>query len=449
MEREVTLNEMLEARENRVRVQKMLINQYGCPIISFTMNIPGPVKNSPLIKRGFGEGLCRIQLALQQAGLTVLGTSQIDEPTGPEAMYVVEGSATEVKALCMELEEQDSLGRLFDMDVIAPDGTKLGRSVERACIVCGQHGRGCASRRVHSLGDLRQATQAILKEHFRQSDRIQASTLVTRALLDEVCTTPKPGLVDRANNGSHADMDIFTFTSSAAALMPYWEDCVRIGQDTAREAPEKTFRFLRQRGKTAEREMYRATAGINTHKGAVFTLGILCGAVGRLWKAEAPCRTPEAIAAECARMYGPVYEADRQTAEVQARTAGERFWVQYGLPGIRGEMAEGLPSVIYTALPALRAELKAGNSRNDAGVVALLHLIALGKDTNMVARGGPELAEAAARQTADLLERNPCPDMADIEKLDQLFIRQNLSAGGCADLLAAAWFLYDWSGEPQ
>ena len=74
----------------------------------------------------------------------------------------------------------------------------------------------------------------------------------------------------------------------------------------------------------------------------------------------------------------------------------------------------------------------------------MLHLIAQGTDTNMISRGGPELARAAAKQRQTLLEQNPLPSLEEIAKLDQKFIRQNLSPGGCADLLAVAYFLRSW-----
>ena len=94
-----------------------------------------------------------------------------------------------------------------------------------------------------------------------------------RALLYEVCATPKPGLVDRHNCGSHRDMDIFTFVDSTAALAPYLEDAVRLGQESAALPPEETFRRLRHRGFLAERGMFRTTGGVNVHKGAIFSVG--------------------------------------------------------------------------------------------------------------------------------------------------------------------------------
>ena len=191
--------------------------------------------------------------------------------------------------------------------------------------------------------------------------------------------------------------------------------------------------------------MFAATAGVNTHKGAIFTLGTICGAVGRLWKAEAPCRDPEVILAECARMVSASVGEDFAALSKQnARTAGERAYLAQGLTGARGEAAQGFPGILNCALPALESALEAGRSMNDAGAIALLHLIARGTDTNMVARGGPERAKKAAEDCAQLLRRSPLPEMEEIARLDLEFIGENLSPGGCADLLAAAFFLNSW-----
>ena len=420
MEQEVTLMEMLEARE-----------KWGTPLISSTMNIPGPVKQSPLIARAYHAGVQQLRAALQAARIPLWETVQWSENTGMESIWATGGGARELKALCTSIEDGSPLGRLFDMDVLDAGGRKLGREEvgggPRNCIVCGAAGKGCASRRVHRVEQLQGAARRIMEEHFRIADREQAAALVTRALLDEVCVTPKPGLVDRANNGSHRDMDIFTFTA-------------------ARQRPEETFRLLREAGRQAERTMFTATEGVNTHKGAIFTLGTICGAVGRLWRAEQPCREPEAILEECARMVSSAVTADMAELEGRtARTAGERIYLERGLSGIRGEAAQGFPGVSRIALPALRQALAAGRSRNDAGAIALLHLIAQVADTNMAARGGAEGAKKGAENCARLLEGCPMPEMEEIAALDREFIRRNLSPGGCADLLSAALFLLDWS----
>lgn len=452
MEREVTLAEVLAAREVRVGWQNYLRKRYGSTVISFTLNIAGPVKDSPLSRRVFREGKKQLAAGLAAARLPVLECLEQEAVTGCEAQYAVEGTPWEVKALCASIENGSPLGRLFDMDVLDLDGRKLDREEvgggPRNCIVCGATGNGCASRRTHSAAEVQAAARHIMEAHFAAADREKISALVTKALLDEVCVTPKPGLVDRANNGSHRDMDIFTFTASAAALYPYWGNCFEIGRETAGQAPEDTFRVLKPAGQAAEQTMYAATGGVNTHKGAIFTLGLICGAAGRLWRAECPCRNPERILEESAAMAeGLVSEEFAALNSGTARTAGEKLYLKYGLDGARGEAARGFPGVLQTALPILKKAINTGRSRNDAGAIALLHLIPRGTDTNMVSRGGRDCAEAAKEQCARLLEREPFPALESIAELDQAFIRQNLSPGGCADLLAAALLLQSWEND--
>lgn len=195
--------------------------------------------------------------------------------------------------------------------------------------------------------------------------------------------------------------------------------------------------------------MLSATAGVNTHKGAIFTLGLLCGAVGRLWRPEAPCREPEALLAECAALASVSLEEDLAVlpAGEGTVTAGERLYRELGITGVRGEAARGLPGVRDAALPVLRLALASGRNRNDAGAAALIHLLARVEDTNMIARGGSRAARAAQAACAALLENNPLPGPEDIAALDREFIRGDLSPGGCADLLAAAFFLLSWEEE--
>lgn len=450
MERDVTLTEMLEAREARVRAQEALRARHGGTVVSFSMNIAGPRKDSLLIRRAFRTGQEQLEAGLRAARIPVLERCERLAFTGCEALYAVDGPAPVCKAACVSIEEATPLGRLFDMDVLDREGRGLDRAAAggspRSCIVCGAPGRGCASRRIHSVKALQDATRRIMENWFAGADQERISSLVTRALLDEVCTTPKPGLVDRSNSGSHKDMDLFTFTASAAALAPYWGTCFRIGRETAKLAPEETFASLRQAGRQAERTMFAATGGVNTHKGAIFTLGILCGGMGRLWRAEAPCRDPERILAECGAMTAGAMAADFAAMDPEtARTAGARLYLERGLTGVRGEAARGFPGLAGVALPSLRQALASGMDRNDAGVEVLLRLIARGTDTNMAARGGPERAEKAAADCARLLEQGV--SRKDVEALDWDFIRNRLSPGGCADLLAAAFFLESWEND--
>lgn len=449
--REVTLQEVLDARERRAEAQRQLLKQYARPLISFTMNIPGPVKDSPMIRRAFDEGLRMLDDALGEAGIACVSRQITHADTGNEFLCAVKASAAAVKEICTRIEDGSPLGRLFDMDVIGLDGQKLARKEERRCLVCGALGRGCASRRLHSLEELNAAVTRLLREGLLAADADSVDAMVTHALLEEVATTPKPGLVDRNNDGAHRDMTFLSFQMSASALRGYWKDCFLIGAKTAELPAREAFAEMRARGMEAERKMLAATRGVNTHKGAIFTLGTICGALGRLWQPEAPCTDHERLSKACAVLCADAVEADYSVLEKSraAHTAGERLYLQYGMRGIRGEVAAGLPAVLETGLPVLEACLDEGMSRNDAGVIALLYLIARGEDTNMIKRGGYALAREMSSSLRDELRRNPRPTMESVRQLDELFIRRNLSPGGCADLLAVSFFLHDWKNLNQ
>lgn len=444
--REVTLQEVLNARDHRAEAQRQLLEQYARPVLSFTMNIPGPVKNSPTIRRAFDEGLRMLDDALGEADFACTARQVTHDDTGNEFLCAVKAPAAAVKVICTRIEDETPMGRLFDMDVIGIDGQKLTRNEERSCLVCGAAGRGCASRRLHSMEELDAAVMGLLRNGLLAVDADRVDEMVTHALLEEVATTPKPGLVDRNNNGSHGDMTVMTFQTSALALRGYWKDCFLAGADTAELPAQEAFARMRRLGVEAERKMLAATRGINTHKGAIFTLGTICGALGRLWQPDAPCGDPGRIAEVCAALCSDAVEADFAVLEKggTAHTAGERLYLHSGLRGIRGEVAAGLPAVLETGLPILDACLDDGMSRNDAGVITLLYLIARGEDTNMIKRGGYALAEGMSAHLRDELRKTVLPTMDRVRQLDELFIRRNLSPGGCADLLAVSYFLHDW-----
>ena len=440
---EVTLDQVLEARERRAEAQRAMLTQTGAPVISFCMNIPGPVKNSPLIRRAFREGLSRLEDALAEQKKKVLHRALTDAVTGCEALLAVEGETKELKEICVDLEDEDDLGRLFDLDVVTA-GESLSREdlglPPRPCLICGAPGRGCASRRVHPVAELQAKTRALLTDYFWRKDRETMAAQAVRALLYEVCATPKPGLVDRANSGSHRDMDLFTFLDSAAALAPYFRQAAELGRSTREWAPAWAFSRLRRAGLAAERAMLSATGGVNTHKGAIFSLGTVCAAAGRMWTPERPWAGTEGILDMAARLCREAVAADFAAMDgLRPETAGARLYRETGCRGIRGELAAGLPSVREIGLPAMEAALAAGGSLEQAGLAALCALMARVEDTNLFARGGAAGQAWAAAQASQI--SGPIPDRTALEELDREMIRRNLSPGGCADLLAITYFL--------
>ena len=194
---EVSLEDVLRAREERVMHQQDMLKRHHRPLVCFTMNIAGPVKVNEETAYAFRVGSVRLLEGLKTMGFDVLEKQDISSAAGYGIILSVNAPSGAVKKLCVSLEELDPLGRLFDMDVIQENGEKLDRDHERCCLVCGQAGRGCASRRIHSVEQIQQVTWNLIRDHRTQAQSEQIARLAVQSLLDEVCVTPKPGLVDR------------------------------------------------------------------------------------------------------------------------------------------------------------------------------------------------------------------------------------------------------------
>jgi len=264
--------------------------------------------------------------------------------------------------------------------------------------------------------------------------------LAVRALITEVCTTPKPGLVDRANCGAHGDMDIFTFIDSAVTLYPYFRNVAMLSLNHS-GALGALLPILQPLGIQAEREMFHATKGVNTHKGAIFSLGIICAATAVLARPQAGGTL--SLPATCAT----IAKARSRDASESA-TGGEIAFAKYGIGGILEEAAAGFPAVFGTALPAIGSYIRRGASLQDAAVVALLRLIAIVDDTNIVTRCGINVLRDIQERVGERLAGfdDAFQYLRYAKELDEEFIGRNISPGGCADLLAAALFVHFVTG---
>lgn len=270
------------------------------------------------------------------------------------------------------------------------------------------------------------------------------------ALLYEVAATPKPGLVDRHNTGSHSDMDITLFQTSAMAIAPYFYRFVCYGMEHCGQGAETLLKESRAIGIDAERAMMKATGGVNTHKGAVFSLGILCMACGWL-KGNSNDINSDSLRRISASIAGPVLDDFQGVTKENASSYGQMLYAEYGITGVRGEAAEGFPIVFDTALPVMQDLRSRGYSLNDAGIICLVHIMAALTDTNVIHRSSYEEAEEIRLRMKELIE-TPLEDqdyVSVLEELDQEFISRNVSPGGCADLLALTYFLYSMQQQPD
>ncbi len=246
----------------------------------------------------------------------------------------------------------------------------------------------------------------------------------TTALLDELATTPKPGLVDLEHRGAHRDLCLDRLETSARALEPVFDEIVACARDAS---PSLALREeIGHLGRVGERAMLRASGGSNTHRGALWSLGLLVAATAAAGSSDA-----HAIAARVAT-FARLPDRFRGEATSNGRGVARRF----GTRGARGEAESGLPHVVEIAMPLLRA----GAPRADV----LLALLGRVDDTCILHRSGAvtlALAKRGARRALALGGTRSTAGLHATRRLDTFLVAHNASPGGCADLLAAACFL--------
>lgn len=282
----------------------------------------------------------------------------------------------------------------------------------------------------------------VRRQAVRQAYCRTMAQLAVKALLYEVCIAPKPGLVDRYNNGSHQDMNLYTFLDSACALAGYFEDITAEGMRLRSLSPGQLLPHLQQVGLLAERNMFAATQGINTHKGIVFSMGIFCAACGYWYERSGPLSVAELLS-----LCGEIAGAPSRGESSPPSTNGERLYHKYRIQGVRGEAAQGFPSVQRHGLPAFRHAMQCGWGMDAAGVYALLHIMANLEDTNIISRSNLKTQEQLRRTLAAFLQQPGLSEDKILEQaaqMDKECIAQNISPGGAADMLSITlllWFL--------
>jgi len=265
----------------------------------------------------------------------------------------------------------------------------------------------------------------------RSADAIGASAV--DCLLQELETWPKPGLVSHVDNGSHDDMDVGTFRRSAAAIGPYFQ---QLADTAARGCGMGRLRMI---GLEAEAAMLAATSGVNTHRGAIFGLGLLCAAAGARAAGLVDPQLP--LGGVAARLWGNGIVGG--PVRLHSHGSAARRLFQAG--GARAEAAGGFPSVYRIGLPALSRGARAvPHDAEAARVEACFALISSVEDTNLLHRGGLDGLRFARRATRLFLDQGGVRRSGWRERARSVhedFVARRLSPGGSADLLAMTLFV--------
>jgi triphosphoribosyl-dephospho-CoA synthetase len=253
--------------------------------------------------------------------------------------------------------------------------------------------------------------------------------VATGALREELDTTPKPGLVDKDDHGAHDDMTYDLMRSSINAIHPYFEQLAGLGMEQADMPIETIFREARRIGMDAEQAMLAATGGVNTHRGAIFSLGLcvvssaLLAARGRALTAGEISKTVSSIAVHFER---------------QAGSNGGKVHRKYNTKGALDGARDGYRELFMTVLPAYMEMIAGGEDRNTANIRALLLIMSMLDDSNVYHRKGAEVASMVKARASELYGNY---SIGKLGELNTYFIQNNISPGGSADMLALIIFL--------
>ncbi|MEB0227136.1 triphosphoribosyl-dephospho-CoA synthase [Pseudomonas sp. 10S4] len=258
--------------------------------------------------------------------------------------------------------------------------------------------------------------------------------LAVDALIDEADLSPKPALVDRRGNGAHTDLHLGLMHASALSLWPAFKEMAEVAIEFGdvglplREA-------LGRIGREGEQAMLATTNGVNTHRGAIWALGLLVAAAAL----ESTNTKASAVTLRAARL---ALLEDRYAPRPLSH--GAQVAQRYGARGAREEAQLGFPSVLQRALPQLQRSRASGHGEQNARLDALLAIMTQLADTCVLYRAGEEGLHTMQLGAQAVLDAGGSASLGGrrrLHELDEQLIALNASPGGAADLLAACLFI--------
>ncbi len=406
---------LLAARDSQDKARRDLQKQWKGTVLVLKTNIPGNPKNT-----WYATVIQKLFSRLIEARFPVQHRRRHVSEAGETMVYAIDFDAELAKRDAVRLETEHPLGRFADLDVYQKKH-QLTRDTltlpPRPCFVCDRPAHACARAKTHSLDALRahieNRTIEFLLEHLSQD--------AVRALEEELALHPKFGLVTARDSGCHTDMDATHFDAAIKALRPWLKTFLDVGNDL-----DNNLTKLRAFGKAAEKAMFEATGGVNTHKGAIFIFGaflpFFMDGIRRQASLSTMIHTMKTWVQDATK-----HDFDHLD-ETASLTAGESIYLKYGLRGIRGEVASGFPSVMgwYPH--------KAYNDYQK-----LCAIISRLDDTTIIKRHNYTTLKETKAEVRAVLDK-PF-DMHLYQTLSTRLKEKGVSPGGSADLLALVLFL--------
>ena len=446
------MQNILLEKEDRMNLRKSFTTK-NLASLSFTLNVPSFPKSNEEIHQFFLEILEEIKIYLQAYRVDVLYDTEIlySKETGDFFLVGVQNiPAEELKNITENFENVHILGRFLDLDITDSLGNSVSSHKKKKCFFCGNFpATTCMRNKNHSYTELRdfflQKIKIYLENKKRQKISKQLNTFALEAILFEVSLTPKVGLVDMISSGSHKDMNYRTFLQSSSALSSYFQELVFAGFQHNSSLPQEALPKIRQIGLSMEDAMFKATNGINTQKGIIFLLGTAIYVSAYLI---------DKYGYFCIQKFQNLTKniakgiVQRELKSVQQpKTHGETAFLLSGekAAGARAEVESGFEITVNYGLKTLqnlfpaKINVETEQEVQKALFQSLLQIMSVNNDTNILFRKGEtilnEFKELAKKCVLDNSEYN-------FLILSEFCNKNQISAGGSADLLAVATFIY-------
>ena len=434
----------MEARDHRAFLKKQIALN-GLPSLSLSLNVPGFPKSNPTVKAFFGYCLRDLIYALKSNQINLIEKDSIEISDAAGDFYLVPCSPgrltlNAIKQVCENFEQSHPLGRFIDADLNDQDGTSVSSGKSKLCFFCLERPAiECRREKAHEPEELRSFMFPKMDYYCNQQKETSVikklSSLAQQAILLEISLTPKPGLVDKFSNGSHADMNYQTFINSTTAISPWFAELVREGFSYSDSDLMKALPLIRNIGLRMESAMYEATRNVNTQKGIIFLMGLSLFACGKLFS-----QTDQFTIEEFRKIIRGVCKdlVKRELAENldTAKSHGEDIFHQHGFGGARAEAESGFATVFEYGLP----QLKGVTELNDEVLIkTFLSVAANNNDTNILYRSNADVLENFKK-----LCKKALADFNDqsYSAVIDFCKSENISPGGSADLLAVTIFVH-------
>lgn len=442
----------LQDRDKRVEYQEEILRKTkGLTLATVRINYPG-ISKSNYVTDSIAKIICNEISTFHRKH--IIFREEYKSREGYIGHFIFNIDHVTIKKSLVDLEEKHILGRCVDLDVYYLKKNEIFNIEEmcgisrsefskepRKCFICDEEARICSRGQSHTIDEIKKYFEVKFNEYINYSigrDKLayEISQYALKGVISEVSTMPSFGLVSPNTMGSHKDMDYYTFIDSTFALAPYIKEMAAVGYSY--HEPKEIFEAIRFIGMDCEKSMFEATNGVNTHKGMIFLIGILTAAVAKVVYEKGDFQRIQYILSE---MCEDILDDFKDIHKKDKLTNGEKLYLEFGFTGIRGEVKSGLPIIFKEILPQyLSSSLKG----HDLYAHTLLKLMSKVDDSTIVHRQSIDKLNEIKSKSIEILDLGGLETLEGTKaalEFEKKCIKDNVSPGGSADLLASIIFL--------